>query len=155
MLHVILLTSSKDSNLTPILYNQQVPKRFLTRLTWGWNTYHWFIIERESLHGSQSIGCRVDLFENHKCLAPHLQGLHCHYVQDLTKLWENGVKGLLQLWNTYKKYLFNNECSSSTRTINGVTSTISVIPEGQMQGYLTLQLLGVTLDSLMTMAIKF
>lgn len=49
-------------------------------------TYHWFVIEREALHGSQSIGRTVDLFENNKGLALHLQVLGDQDVQDLAEL---------------------------------------------------------------------
>lgn len=48
--------------------------------------YHGFIIKRKALHGSQSIGGTVNLFEDHKGLTLHFKRPGNEDVQDLAKL---------------------------------------------------------------------
>lgn len=59
--------------------------------------YHWLVIERESLHTSESYRSTGDFLEYDKSLTPHFQGFHGDYVQDLTKLREDRIEGLLEL----------------------------------------------------------
>ena len=49
-------------------------------------TYHWLVVERESLHGSQGIGGAVNLFENNKGLTLHLHVSCDQDVQNLPEL---------------------------------------------------------------------
>ena len=49
------------------------------------------------MHRPQCVGGAADFFEDYKRLAPHFEGLEGDYVEDLAKLREDGVEGLLEV----------------------------------------------------------
>ena len=70
------------------------------------HTYHWFVIEWKTLHGTKCICCTVDVLEDDKCLTPHLQWFQCHNIKNLPKLWEDGIEGFLQFCRI-KEHILN------------------------------------------------
>lgn len=62
-----------------------------------WIRYHGLVVEREALHGTQGVGGTADLLEDDEGLAPHLQAPRHQDIQDLAKLGEDGIQGLLEL----------------------------------------------------------
>ena len=61
------------------------------------DTHHRFLIEGESLHGTQGICCTGYVLEHDEGLPSHLQILQRHYFQNVTKLREDGVERFLQV----------------------------------------------------------
>lgn len=59
--------------------------------------HHGLVVEREALHGAQGIGGAADFLEDDEGLAPHLQAPRHQDIQDLAKLGEDGIQGLLEL----------------------------------------------------------
>ena len=61
--------------------------------------YHWFVEEREPLHGVQGICCGNDITEDNPRLPSHAVGFEANYVKDFAELPKHGIQTLPQLCN--------------------------------------------------------
>lgn len=90
--YVILCTEQQHHQLC--LFPQETTSSKLFQIC---KTHQRFVKERKALHGSDGVGCRLDVSEHHPCLSSKSVCLQRNDIYDLPKLREDSVETLLEI----------------------------------------------------------